>query len=188
MRRVARLITLAVSCVALATMVFASSAGAGTTPVGAAPLTILKTVTGTVPAGTTFTATIQCSETIIDDGGEGTDSATVSFDATGQPTTPDTVTFLGPGQCSVTETAPGGADSTTYACEGVEPVEAPQSFGPGAQQVEEPICPSAGPQADPIVVNIIFENQTATVTIANTFDPEVITPAAQIVAQPAFTG
>jgi hypothetical protein len=184
-------ITLVVSSVALATTALASSAGAGVTPVGAAPLTILKTVSGVVPAGTTFTATIQCDDTIINDGGKGADGAVVQFDATGQPTTPDTVTFLAPGSCTVTESVTGGATSTTYACESTEPAEAPTGFGPGAQQVAEPICLSAGPQSGPITVNIIFENQTATVTIHNTFNdptPVPITPAPQVVAQPAFTG
>jgi hypothetical protein len=85
---------------------------------------VLKTVSGPVPAGTTFTATIQCDGAIIfDSGGDSLDSATVTFDATGQPTSPDTVTFDDPGQCTVTETATGGAATTTYACDGTAPAE-----------------------------------------------------------------
>jgi hypothetical protein len=190
-RHFTRVITLAVSSVALATLAFSSSAGAGTGPPSlAAPLTILKTVSGSVPAGTTFTATIQCDGDIIVTPGGLSDTATVSFDATGQPTTADTYGFNDAGSCTVTETAKGGATTTTYACASTRPVEG-TAFGPGTQQVAQPICPAAGPQEAPITVNIEVENQTATVTIANTFaapTPPPVTPAAQVVAQPAFTG
>ena len=160
-------------------------AGAGAGPISAAPLTIVKTVSGPVPAGTTFTATLECDDDVITG---GSDTATVSFDSTGQPTTPDVITFTNSTSCTVTETATGGAATTTYACEGTEP---PASESPSAQQVEpEPICPSAGPQAGPITVNIEFEDQTATVTIHNTFNAPPAPPqvAPQVVAQPAFTG
>jgi hypothetical protein len=187
------LVTAAVGGLALGAMAVSGSAGV---PQGAAPLTILKTVSGPVPAGTTFTALVQCSDPIIFDGGEGTDSATVTFDETGQPTSADTITFGDPGSCTVTETVNGGASSTTYSCVGEEPVKkadpapvTPGSSGFGAAAIVDPevaICPTAGPQAAPITVNIEFEDQTATVTIANTFDP--ITPSPAIVIQPAFTG
>jgi hypothetical protein len=177
-----------VSAVALSTVILAAGAGAGVvTPVGAAPLTILKTVSGPVPAGTTFTATVTCDSPIIVDGGEGTDTATVGFDATGQPTTADTLVFGDPGSCTVTETVNGGASTTTYSCTGVEPV-VPSSTPFGAAAAPgDPICPTAGPQAAPIAVNVIFEDQTATVTIANTFDPVTTAPQA-IALQPLFTG
>jgi hypothetical protein len=165
---------------------------------GDAPLTVVKTVSGPVAAGTTFTATIQCDDTIIDDGGEGTDSATVTFDASGQPTSPDTMTFGGPGTCTVTETASGGATTTTAACESSVPVLPPQSqdgFSATAVGPDDPVCPVAGPQAAPITVNIVNPEQTATVTIANTFVvtpltplTPVVQPAAAIAAAPAFTG
>ena len=189
MRHGSRLIALAVSSVALATTVFSVSAGAGVEGGPVAPLTVVKTVTGPVPAGTTFTATIQCDGDIIDIG-PGTDTATVTFDATGQPTSADTVGFNDPGTCTVTETASGGAATTTYTCEGTVPDATERGFE--AQQVEPPdVCDSVGPQATPITVNIFTEVQTATVTINNTFvapTPPPITPAAQIVAQPTFTG
>ena len=104
---------------------------------GAAPLTVVKTVSGTVPAGTTFTATIECPGGIIDD--VDGDVVTVEFDAAGQPTTPSTVFFDAPGTCTVTETAAGGASSTTYSCAATVPeedeevpdpeVEVPSGFG-----------------------------------------------------------
>jgi hypothetical protein len=201
MRRFTRLSVLTLGAGALAFGVLTPGAGAGIRE-DAAPLTIVKTVTGPVAPGTTFTATVSCvpdemevdGTGIIDDGTEeGADVATVTFGADGQPTSPDTITFDGPGTCTVTETANGGASSTTYSCVGslpeddgeVEPID-----GVGAFQqvpVADPVCPSAGPQSAPITVNIEEPDQTATVTIANVFT-EQVQPAAQIVAQPAFTG
>src|SRR3954466_10057828 len=105
---------------ALALMTTASTAGAGIEEVIDAPLTIVKVVNGVAPAGTTFTATIQCSDNIIVVGGSDTDTATVTFDATGQPTSPDVIGFDDPGQCAVTETATGGASTVAYACTGVQ--------------------------------------------------------------------
>jgi hypothetical protein len=184
-RRFSRVLTLGISTVALATALFASSAGAGIVPPPSdvTPLTILKTVSGPVPAGTTFTATVECDDTIILPG--NSDTATVTFDETGQPTSPDTIEFDDPGTCTVTETVNGGASSTTYACESTLAVDSVS-----AQQVA-PLCPTAGPQADPMTVNVEVEDGSVTVTIANTFTaptPPPVTPAAQIVAQPAFTG
>jgi hypothetical protein len=201
MRRIIRISVLALGAAALAFAVVAPGASAGILG-EAAPLTIVKTVSGPVPAGTTFTATIQCvpdpapeaADGIIDNGTEeGTDVATVTFDATGQPTSPDTVSFNGPGTCTVTETGNGGAASTTYACEGTIPPldeeEPPGGVGAFQELPEfDPVCPSAGPQAAPITVNIEAPSQSATVTIANTFTAAAPQPAAQVVAQPAFTG
>jgi hypothetical protein len=204
MRRLSRLVVLSLGVAALALAVLAPGASAGIRG-DAAPLTILKTVSGTFPAGTTFTATIQCTPAddseapeggIINDGADGTDTATVTFGADGQPTSADTVTFYGPGVCTVTETANGGASSTTYSCVGtlpenddeLEPIDGANAFQ--ELPVVVPVCPSAGPQAAPITVNIEDPDQTATVTIANTYTattPQPI-PAARVVAQPAFTG
>lgn len=182
------LVTAAVGGLAFGAM--ASNAGAGVQQ-GTAPLTILKTVSGPVPAGTTFTAVVQCDDPIIWDGEDGLSSATVTFDAAGQPTSADTITFGDPGSCTVTETVNGGASSTTYSCVGevnTDEVPAPEGSGFRAAAVlpPDPICPTAGPQSTPITVNIEFEAQTATVTIANTFVP--VTPSPAVVIQPAFTG
>jgi hypothetical protein len=181
-----------VSAVALAAGVgavgFTQMASAGEVKIGVAPLTVLKTVSGPVPAGTTFTATIQCDAAIIFTGDVPLDHVTVTFDATGQPTSPDTVTFDDPGQCTVTETATGGAATTTYACEGSQPVDDKGINGEAIVLPDDPICTAAGPQADPIAVNIEFEDQEASITIHNTFAEPEIKPAAEIVAQPAFTG
>jgi hypothetical protein len=201
MRRFARLSVLVLGAGALTLGVLAPGAGAGIRE--AAPLSIVKTVSGPVPAGTTFTATLSCVPSeleagaggMIQNGGEGTNEATVTFGADGQPTSADTFFFNGPGSCTVTETVNGGASSTTYACEGSIPVQddVPVPIdGVGAfQELPDlgPVCPAAGPQAAPISVNIIAPEQSATVTIANTFTAlQPIQPAAQVVAQPAFTG
>ena len=124
---------------------------------------------------------------LIDTGDGATDGTTVEFDATGQPTTPDTIDLLFDvlGSCTVTETADGGASSTTYECEGGATV---------APAAVSPVCPVAGPQAEPITVNKSYPAIDATVTVHNTFTtpttpPESpITPAAGVVAQPTFTG
>jgi hypothetical protein len=183
-----------IAVAAASTLVLALSvqtAGAGLGGGLAAPLTVIKVVDGVAPAGTTFTATIHCDSAIIDDGDEGADTTTVTFDATGQPTSADTIGFGGPGVCTVTETVSGGAKTVAYACEGVqgtiddEPIK--ESFGgPSTSDVLPPVCATTGP-VDPIEVNISEPDQSATVTITNTFAAE-IKPAAQIVAQPAFTG
>jgi hypothetical protein len=193
--RLVGLVSAAALAVAGGAIGFSQVAFAGAVPVGpVAPLTVVKTVSGTVPAGTTFTATIQCDDDIIDTGDGSTDQATVTFDSTGQPTSADTVGFDDPGQCTVTESASGGAATTTYSCEGTVPDEPTKESDFSATQVapiDEVVCEAAGPQAAPITVNIFDEGQTATVTIHNTFvapTPPPPIPAAQVVAQPAFTG
>jgi hypothetical protein len=100
--------------------------------------------------------------------------------------------FGGPGECTVTETATGGASSVTYACTGTIPVPADGAKGFGdvapaqeAVPITDP-CGAAGPQATPMTVFIEDPDQTATVTVHNTFDP--ITPSPAVVIQPAFTG
>jgi hypothetical protein len=182
------------SVVLLALALWAPAAVAGKVA-PAAPLTIVKTVSGPVPASTTFTATIKCDDEFIIDGNDHTDSVAVSFDATGQPTSEDTFGFSDPTSCTVTETEDGGASTTTYACEST----LPDTQAGALQEDPEPICPEAGPVSDPVTVNIVNEEQTATVTIHNTFtEPPTTTttttapPAPQaapaVVAQARFTG
>jgi hypothetical protein len=114
----------------------------------------------------------------------------VTFDATGQPTSPDTISFKNQkGSCTVTETETGGAESTTYSCESTLPA---LEVTPAVPAPDPDVCDTVGPQADPIVVNIVDKDQTATVTIANTFPTPTPTPApepaADVVATPKFTG
>jgi hypothetical protein len=184
MREIWCVASVLISALSLPLAGFASTAGAGEQL--AAPVTIVKTVSGPVPVDTTFTARIECDHAILDTGSGSVVSATVTFDATGQPTSADTFDFNDTGQCIINETATGGAATVTYACVGVQPVEPP---APDAPQV----CPEAGPQSASISVNILSNNQSATVTIANTFvEPEPVepepTPSPAVVVQPVFTG
>jgi hypothetical protein len=180
------------SVAALVLVMWAPGAVAGRVGLDA-PLTVVKTVSGPVPEGTTFTATIECDDDIIVDGSDIVDSVEVHFDATGQPTSQDTFGFDDPGTCTVTETDDGDAETTTYACEStLPPTDAT------AQQEDPDICSDAGPQSDPITVEIFDPDQTATVTIANTFVAPATTttttaPAAPqaapaVVAPARFTG
>ena len=117
--RLTRLAVLATMVAALGAASFGGVASAGgEVETDVAPLTMVKTVTGPVPAGTTFTATIQCDGDIIDTDEGDTDVATVTFAADGQPTSADTVSFSEAGSCIVTETVNGGATTTTYSCVG----------------------------------------------------------------------
>ncbi len=150
-------------------------------------------MSGPVPEGTTFSVTLACNSSIINTGGGTASSVLVHFDATGAPTAPSSFTFGDPGQCTVTETVDGGAASTTYACESTAIAG---SADAGTTATTE-TCSAAGPQDDPMTVNITTSQPAAAVTIHNTF---VATPtttttpalkpaaAAAVVAQANFTG
>ena len=145
----------------------------------------MKVVDGTAPAGTTFSVLVDCEGRDVEV--DATDTTVVEFDATGQPTTDDTIFFDGPADCTVTETVNGGATSTTYSCVGTLPID-DESEIEGFQEIpDEPVCETAGPQAAPIFVNIISPRQNATVTVVNTF-PAGPQAAPLVVAQPPFTG
>jgi hypothetical protein len=180
------------SVTVLALVVLAPVAGAGGVKPIDAPLTIVKVVDGPVPAGTTFEVTVHCDKAIIVDGGPASDTASVTFDEDGQPTSPDVIGFGDPGTCTVTETGTGGAASVAYACEGVagtpEGLPDSSSFGDrSSAAVALPVCATTGP-VDPIVVNISAPDQSGTVTVTNTFTGPQPQPAAEVVAAPAFTG
>jgi hypothetical protein len=114
---------------------------AGATPLAASTLgsaqtlptlTVDKVVTGAVPPGTTFTVTVVC--TITATAGSSGSAATTRSSVTPQtapPSTTTTITFNAqgdptssnmvspnnvPASCTVTETATGGAQSTSYTC------------------------------------------------------------------------
>jgi hypothetical protein len=189
--------------------VTAVPAGAGE-PGTAAPLHIRKVLVGPVPPGTQFVVTVACEgnefpgEPIIftGDGGSPASSVELVFDAQGNPVgSGDTVTFIDAGTCTVTETQTGGASSVSYECEGSLPP--PDGNGNGdsvlptgggrfsprlAQDDELEVCQGSGPQSDPIGVNIIRENQEATVTVTNTFPEPAPEAAVAIVEVPRFTG
>jgi hypothetical protein len=164
------------------------------------PITInvRKVVSGTATTGSSVT--LSCL----------TESVTFNFDATGAPTTADAgganVAIVdgawqltggadsSPLQCTLNETATGGASSTSWSCDYTnEPIEA----APGAEQVIESGCAAAsgtgsGPVGLTLASFLEVNSQTADVTFTNTYVPltpiEPITPAPQVVVQPAFTG
>jgi hypothetical protein len=170
----------------------------------AAPLTIAKSLAGApLPAaGTEFSVAVACDDDTIylpSLGGSGvSDHATVDFvvgtDGTAHAVGSDTMSFVGPTQCTVTEPVAGGASSTTFTCvgdeagnvvpePGLEPAASWNKAGASAIVTpDSPICPAPGPSADSILVNIVHEEQTATVTATNTF------AAAAAVVTPKFTG
>jgi hypothetical protein len=69
----------------------------------------------------------------------------------------------------VEEAHTGGAASVWYSCVGESPV------------ATIPVCSAAGPEANPISVNVLDPEQFAEVTIANTY-------VAPIAVNPRFTG
>ena len=138
--RAVRIAVAAAAVIALSGVALFSTADAGVMPGLAAPLTINKVVEGAVPPGTTFSVLVACDGDIIDDGmgiedeagglsaqGKGpggVSSAVVTFDETGAPTSaPNPIGFVGPGTCTVTETAAGGASTIGYTCDGQIPAD-----------------------------------------------------------------
>jgi hypothetical protein len=171
----------------------------GDTSCLAAPLTITKSVSGAPEPGTIVTVTVSCDDATIDPetvGGTWLDdpssSATLDFaiDANGvaHAVGTETVGFSGPNRCTVTETASGGATSVSYECtssveQGQPGLDGRASGFTGARAVDPAgLCSSGGPQSTPITVDIVEPDQTATVSIANTF------PAALVEIQPRFPG
>jgi len=154
-----------------------------------APLTVVMVVSGSAPAGTVFTVTINCAPPTIAPSDTG--QATMTFNAAGQPQGTNTIGFTDPTTCTVTETVTSGATTVQYSCTSVIPTGTstqfasttatsqvtPQTLAPAA------ICGAAGPQTTPMTVNIIDPGQTATVTVTNTFTP----PPPPVIAA-AFTG
>jgi hypothetical protein len=122
-------------------------------------LSVAKSVVGTAPEGATFTAQVTC-----DDG----TSVEVTLPVAGGVGTPSPIEVELGSQCTVVETATGGADTVGYSIVGVE-------VDPG-----------------------VFIDTDTTVTITNTFDepevspevvvePPVVAPAA-VTATPRTTG
>jgi hypothetical protein len=196
-RRLVLVAALALAVVPLS----AIGSGAQEQPTTAVTLTVKKVVvvgTGTGPSA----VTVDCE-------GEqqaGAEEALVlNFDAQGNPTTTnvsgefqivdgawvDQFDADIAGHCDYTETATGGASSTAWTCAYTfDPVEVPE-----AQQVEQAGCAAdSGTGVGPAHVEypgpFDVSEQASTVVFTNTFDPKPanVTPAPQVVAQPAFTG
>jgi hypothetical protein len=166
-----------------------------------APLTITKATTGgTAAAGTTFSVTLTCDDTVINPGSVGqpglpTDTLTVQFtvDSSGiaQPQAGYVVSFFEEAACQVNETGTGGATAVSYTCTSTAGEGAGSAGWTSSAQELTAGCVSAGPQSTPIGVNIVDENQTAHVSVTNTIAASVTPPPAvapAVVVQPAFTG
>ncbi|MCJ7438767.1 MAG: hypothetical protein MUP97_13525 [Acidimicrobiia bacterium] len=168
-------------------------AGAGTGPAPDKTATIKK-VAVNAPPGTKFTIHLACNTAEIfvpGDGGATTDELDFAFtvNAAGEavPDGTNTVTFEGGTPCSVTETASGGATTTSYECadnlaalaNGTDTVDPASIIKP-----PDTFCTTFGPQADPIKFDINFAGEAVTVTVTNTFP--VVAPA--VVAPVTFTG
>jgi hypothetical protein len=135
---------------------------------------------------------------MIRPGGPGSSSGQPTFDAQGNPVTGDSFEFVDNGQCTVTETQTGGAASVTYECEGTVPqpmmLDGAGRSSPRGPVARPPLCETSGPQSDPIIVNIVGEDEEVTVTVTNTFvDPGTAAavpgaPAAAVEGEPRFTG
>jgi hypothetical protein len=148
-------------------------------------LTVKKVVTGVVPPGTTFTVTMTCitqdstgtgarsSDTTTSITG-GTHTAsdgfppTITFNASGDPTTTNTGSLIPGESCTATETVRGGAQSVSYGCATTNAVELACV---SSQQVQ--VIPDDDVGAD------------ATITVTNTFPTP---PPVALVVGPAFTG
>ncbi len=165
----------------------------GDTSCLAAPLTVRTVANGPTTVGQTFTVHVSCPGGTIAAGDVGVTDVDLAFTVDGsgavQPTAGHTIGFLEQADCTITETGAGGATSVSYACTGSgagSEVDAASGWGgAGAATAANPDdpCQTSGPQSTPIGVDIVREDQTATVTVTNTM-PAV----AAVVVTPRFTG
>ena len=201
MSKVVRRVVVVAALALVAVPFSAVGSGAQELPSDEVTLTVKKVVVGT---GAPSTVTVDCSA--VEAGAQA--GVELGFDAQGNPTTTTDDEFVilnggwvnrfnaeTAGECDYTETVTGGASSTAWTCDYTfVPVEVPE-----AQQIEQAGCPAeSGTGVGPVHVQYpsAFEvsSQASTVTFTNTFDPapvqpvQPITPAPQVVAQPAFTG
>jgi hypothetical protein len=165
-------------------------------------VTVKKVVIGT---GAASVVTVDCSSASDEATGQVVDE--LHFDAQGNPVASGADTDFAieggawvlegsPGsgfECTFTETVTGGASSTAWTCA----YTATPTSAPTAAQIELAGCDAAaGANAGPVDVTYPGSQdvsvQASTVVFTNTFGsapPEApIQPAAQVVAQPVFTG
>ncbi|HEY3673704.1 MAG TPA: hypothetical protein VGN51_22405 [Acidimicrobiia bacterium] len=154
--------------------------GAGTiVPQPVNTVIVEKEVTGTVPTDTVFTVAVTCGSQINPGAAAPIPDQVITFDATGTPTSDNSLTTSAGTECTAVETASGGATSTTYACDmvhGLTDDEGPPFLGN---------CVGGDTASFGDVIG-----DTATITVTNNFPTAPpLTPAAQAVqAAPAFTG
>ncbi len=167
---------LALGAVALA----AAPSGAGASPTNT--FTVVKHVTGPVPAGTTFTVEVTCEPLGLGALAPIPDLV-ITFDATGTPTTENSVTTSAGSRCTAVETASGTAAAVAYQC----------SIERGnTDQIGPPFLGNCGPDDNQASFGDVI-GDAATITVTNSFVTppiqEPVTQAAQAVqAAPAFTG
>jgi hypothetical protein len=193
MRKVGLLVAL-VGAVVLALGAFVVPAVAGEQDTDATTLIVKKVVNGPATAGSTVK--VQCTDS--------DEVATLTFDATGAPSTASSNSWAkvnGAWQlqttlpeaatpCTYTETETGGAESTSWTCayQSTEP-DVVKGQGPAADP--EPGCAAAaGTGTGPATVvygnfDSDVETQSSTVTFTNTY---VAPPAPPANTAPNFTG
>lgn len=171
---------LAVAAMALGAVALAAApGGAGASPTNT--FIVEKEVTGTVPAGTTFTVDVTCGSILEPGAAAPLPDAVITFDATGTPTSDNSVTTGAGTQCTATETVNGGATSTTYACDIVRGL---------TDQDGPPFLGNCGPDDNQATFGDVI-GDTATVTVTNNFPtpPPIQPPVVQAIqAAPTFTG
>jgi hypothetical protein len=142
-------------------------------------ITVNKSVTG-APPGTTFAVTLSC----VTSPTPGTpETHTIHFDASGTPTDTHIFTIGAGHDCTVTETANGGASTVAYQCE--------FTFGPTDPNHTLGSC-SGGATGNTVHFGDVI-GDSATVTVVNTFiatttTTTTTTTAPPVEAAPAFTG
>jgi hypothetical protein len=141
-------------------------------------ITVTKVVKGPVPAGTTFTVSVQCTGGSFKGG-----PVIITFDEHGTLTSgtnvvdglPATIT------CTATETVTGGA-TVTYAC-------ATEGNDETDQDGSSATCPSGATGNVIHFSDVIGDSGTVQVTNTFTAPPTPPTePAAEVVVTPALTG
>ena len=158
-------------------------------------LNITKVVEGDGPTGG-YVIEYSCVSSDVDNAPEGGigSGGSLAFDAAG-PGNPETQTIElgGPGTCTVNETGSNGADSVSYECEfvaGDSPRSPDGDFAAGPEGFQVGSC------LDDRSGLITAPNDELTITVTNTFDPEVLPddeepPAVNpdvVTATPTFTG
>ncbi len=153
--------------------------GAGAQPTNT--FIVEKEVTGTVPVGATFTVEVTCGSILQPAAAAPVPDAVITFDATGTPTSDNSVTTSSGTECTAVETVNGGATSTTYACNIVHGV---------TDQDGPPFLGNCGPDDNQATFGDVI-GDTATVTVTNNFPTAtpIPSPVVQAIqAAPTFTG
>ncbi|MFN8027015.1 MAG: hypothetical protein U0W40_11870 [Acidimicrobiia bacterium] len=172
-----------------------AEAGLGCPP----SLQVKKVVSG--PSTTGFTVHVECTTPIVAAATKVTVTGDLPYLADGTPDPGATVKgwaivdgtweVIGRDElldatCTATETATGGAQTVSYACDYTEGAVI-------AQSAVDPGCPGAasGPSASPASVFLVGNGDSAVLTVTNTFPTPAAPPsnvAAAVAAQPRFTG